>query len=163
MRLLPSPLWGGVGGGGLRDLPSRNSLSFQTTFQGIKHQLHDTFKVAIHIAVPDPQDCEALTLKPRIPRCIFWTAMQAAINFDHQPPPEIHEIRNEAANWRLPAEMKPKAMVQVAQLHPEFALLRCHLGTQAAGVCAGLGGDISHLAMAPHPQPLPTRGRGGAR
>jgi hypothetical protein len=24
-------------------------------------------------------------------------------------------------------------------------------------------GDISHLAMAPHPRPLPTRGRGGAR
>ena len=129
----------------------------------IKDNLHHALDILVDLGVPEPHRPEPLCTKPLIPSRIPQAAMPAAIRLDHQPTPQIGEIRYERPDRGLPPEMKAKHPVQLAQACPERPLLRRHLRPQFPRPLPGDGLNTGHaprpMPTAPHPIP-PHKGEG---
>ena len=158
-KRLPSPPWGGDGGGGQA---SRQTLAVHC----IEDHLHHALDIPRHLRIPEPQDLKSLADQPLIPPLIPLPTMPAAINLDHQPPPQIGEVRDERPDGRLPPEMQTQHPVQLPQLGPDHPLLRRHLRPQLPRPrpCDGVntGHPSRPMPKAPHPNP-PHAGGGSAQ
>lgn len=100
--LLPSPLWGGVGGG----------VTFSAARLGSgKNDLSDGFGRPQHFVIPEAQYPKPLRLKPgRTPQIVASNrhGMLAAIDFDNEPPGKPGKINDELAERCLATKMKAK-------------------------------------------------------
>ena len=63
-----------------------------------------TIGVAEHIVVPEANDSIAFGFDELSALTIRWTAMLAAVDFDHQSRLVTGEISDEASNWNLAPE-----------------------------------------------------------
>ncbi|MBT9137326.1 MAG: hypothetical protein DDT34_02416 [Firmicutes bacterium] len=155
-KRLPSPAWGGAGGGG-------HARSQLLTVNRVEDHLHHTLDIPRHLRIPEPQHAKSLATQPRIPRQVPRPAVPTAIHLDHQPSPQIGEINDIRPDGRLSPKVQPQHPVQFSQLRPKLPLLWRHLLAQFAGIRAGDGVDTGHalrpMPKAPHPNP-PHKGEG---
>ena len=155
-KRLPSPPRGGDGGGG-------HALCQGLAVNRVQNQLHHTLDVTRHLWVPKTQNLKPLSRQPLIPPLVAFPTMPTSIDLDHQPSPQVGEIRNERPNRRLPPEMQPKHPIQLPQLRPDAPLLLRHLRPQLPCALPGDGVNAGHpsrpMPKAPHPNP-PHKGEG---
>ncbi len=130
----------------------------------IQDHLHHALDIPRNLRVPEPQHTKPLAFQPLIAPLIPLATMPAAINFDHHPPPQIGEVRDERPNRSLPPEVQPKHLVQFPQLRPDQPFLRRHLMAQLSGTLPGDRVNAGHpsrpMPKAPHPNP-PHKGEEG--
>ena len=95
--LLPSPLRGGVGGGGIAP-------------EGVNDYLSNTVEILQSVVIPKSQNAKVLTSKMRVPvgirtlPCIG--VVLPTIDFDNETCRITSEVHDEAVDRHLPAKMK---------------------------------------------------------
>ena len=153
---LPSPWWGGDGGGG-------HTLGKGLAVHRVQNQLHHPLDIPRNLRIPEPQHLKPPRRQPLIPLLIALPTMPTAVYLNHQPPPQLSEIRDERPNRSLPPKVQPQHPVQLPQLGPHLPLLWRHLRPQFPRASAGDWVDSGHpshpLPEAPHPNP-PHKGEG---
>ena len=116
--LLPSPLWGGVGGGGDR---APNDL---------KHAIN----VSKHVVIPEAQDTIALRFEKlgALQISVDGFSVLPAINLNDQPGLMARKIDNVRAQPHLPPEMRAIDSKPRTQMTPEFLFCVSRLSTHCA-------------------------------
>lgn len=166
--LLPSPLWGGVGGGVHSECSARSGACFG------KNSLANNIGGPQHVMVPKSHDAVALRLKPSttagIPLgCLL--RMLPAVHFDDQFPREPSKIDDVRSDWALSAEMQAERLQRSQDApKPGFRIRRTpaerlRLPPRSLVDC-GVRHDPTapaNPAPAPSAPPSPQRGRGRRR
>ena len=120
--LLPSPLWGGVGGGG------RNCFAYDG---------QNTIDVRQHIVVPEPQETIAIGFKPPRPHGVTRSfGVLAAVDLNDKLLAVADKVSNVWPDLHLPAEVCPSKLKTVAQMPPQFSLGLCGLTAHLTRECA---------------------------
>jgi hypothetical protein len=161
--VLPSPLWGGVGGGGRRER--------------IPYFRQDAINVRQHVIVPEAQHTVAVSFETPCARFVFrrLPLVLAAVDLDDQLRSMTCEVRDARPDRNLPAEMRTVQRQTMAKVPPqlafglrglfahtprESALRRHHTAIRPRPNAIVVLVARSHYDNDPHPWPLPTRGRG---
>ena len=150
MARLPSPLRGGVGGGGQRAL----NLTWHP------------FKISKHIMIPETQNAIAGGFNTARAQCVgrLLPIMLATVEFDDELCFTTGEINNERADKSLPPKMRADQRNVMAKPLPEHALgigrLRTH-PTRKLSLAINHRirfNHISHHLWTPTPDPSPQGG-----
>jgi len=97
-KRLPSPSWGGDGGGG-------HAISQILAANRIQDQLHHALDIPRNFRIPKPQHLKSLSVQPLIPPLVPLPAMPTSINLNHYPPPQIGKVSDERPDRCLPPKM----------------------------------------------------------
>jgi len=94
--LLPSPLWGGVGGGGRCD--------------GARNLGKDAVYIGQHLVIPESQHAVTVSLKSFRTFLIYDDILHVlpTVNFNNEFGAMAREIRNVGANANLPPEVSAR-------------------------------------------------------
>jgi hypothetical protein len=121
--------------------------------------VHDAFRIAKNVVVPEAQHFESLALQVRIPNPINPTArvqvVLSAINLNDKTRRKARKIDNQMIDWNLSPKMEPVSL-QVSQMSPEFLF---GVSLVVAQLTSAL---VRHLTITPprrlRRRPSPSRG-----
>ena len=134
-----------------------------TPVQRIIDGTPNSFGIAKHIVVPEPQHAIPLLLDDISPRGIRLTAMLPAIDFDDQLGAMTSEVGDEVTDWYLASKMMIGKVL--AKQTPNYSLRVGRVAAKAPGAMdsAWWGMMLQRWRFTANitpPQPLPLKGRG---
>ena len=100
--------------------------------------MQDALEVPLHLVVPEPDDTESFTLKPRSSLLIRYPhdsfVVMPAVNLNDQAAFEANEVDDVWANGLLPAKLR-SCRASPRQSTPQGSLRRCLLTAKCT--CSG--------------------------